>query len=79
MKKTYVKPMMGFESFELSTNIAQGCAYISEHELFACKIKIDEGVYIFGRACFSDGTYATQDNDTPCYDIPNYTNVVYTS
>lgn len=77
MKKTYVKPMMGFESFELSTNIAQGCTLISEHELFACKIKIGDD-YIFMINC--NAPYAAYaDNEEPCYDIPNDTSAVYTS
>lgn len=31
MKKTYVKPEVYFENFELSTNIATGCEYKSNH------------------------------------------------
>lgn len=31
MKKTYVKPLASFESFELSANIAYGCGKKSNH------------------------------------------------
>lgn len=42
MKKTYVKPVMGFESFELSTNIAQGCSKHSNATPLFCTIDIGD-------------------------------------
>lgn len=31
MKKTYTKPEMSFESFELSTSVASGCSVLANH------------------------------------------------
>lgn len=40
MKKTYVKPEVYFESFELSANIATGCGRALGHTVDTCKDKL---------------------------------------
>lgn len=74
MKKTYVKPMMGFESFELSTNIAQGCSKHSNATPLFCTIDIG-GVTIFTE---TNCDYTNPDFKV-CYDIPTAGMNVFTS
>ena len=47
MKKNYEKPMILFEDFTMSTNIAAGCNYISNHAENECGY-IVEGATGFG-------------------------------
>lgn len=75
MKKQYEKPRIVFEGFELSQSIAAGCSLISNFLPYACSIDI--GI----------GNVYTEDNceDTPgpgddiCYDVPDGSNVVFSS
>lgn len=77
MKKTYVKPMMGFESFELSTNIAQGCVKHSNATPLFCAVDIG-GESIFVDDIASGCTY-TNPNIKVCYDVPTAGMNVFTS
>lgn len=40
MKKQYVKPELYFENFELSMNIAAGCAIATQHADYVCPYTI---------------------------------------
>lgn len=82
MKKTYVKPEVYFESFELSANIAAGCGAgykgkVNSHDIHSC------GYVYNGEAIFSPGVcfYETQDGKEYglCYDIPNADNKIFAS
>ena len=44
MKKTYVKPEVYFESFELSANIASGCAFITKTHAEVSNCSYNDGV-----------------------------------
>ena len=44
MKKTYVKPEVYFESFELSANIATGCKFITKTHAEVSNCYFDDGV-----------------------------------
>ena len=79
MKKAYSKPVILFESFMLSTNIASGCGPQAEllHADYQCG-----KMFSNGQTIFMDGMYgcndikvvADQDGDgqwgTFCYHIP---------
>ena len=41
MKKTYVKPEVYFEDFQLSANIAGNCGTISNAAAYVCPITVD--------------------------------------
>ena len=68
MKKTYVKPIVTFESFAFSSNIAAGCGAVN-------------GIHAEG-TCLAFGTHGDVSNcqfinggaiiflETPCKDIP---------
>lgn len=65
MKKTYVKPMMGFESFELSTNIAGTCGKAVGHAEGDC-------LPFEGLPNLFLGEYCKQDIDNEgCYHNPS--------
>lgn len=70
MKKTYVKPKMGFESFELSTNIAGTCDKSAGHTVTDCVNVpgVDEG--LFGNACIVP---------VVCYHVPSEGDNVFAS
>lgn len=44
MKKTYEKPEVYFESFELSTSIATGCEYRTNHAINVCTYELSGGL-----------------------------------
>lgn len=83
MKKTYVKPEVYFESFELSANIAAGCGAgykgkVNSHDINSC------GCYFNSRVIFNTEricTDFTQDGTEYglCYDIPNGDNKIFAS
>ena len=52
MKKTYVKPQIAYESFQLSTSIAAGCALLSTSAAqYICPVEdAESGFYIFAEA-----------------------------
>lgn len=79
MKKSYVKPQVLFESFQLSANIAGNCSFKTGHA-------IDECAYTTGgRPVFVDGVTACTTTpadgkwDGMCYHIPEGTNGLFTS
>lgn len=81
MKKTYEKPEVYFESFELSTSIAAGCeTVIKTSTQGACPYVTDSG-----RAIFTDTVTActTKSGDTGtkygCYHVPIDTNNIFNS
>lgn len=83
MKKTYVKPEVYFESFELSANIAAGCGAdvmgkVTTHDIHSCGYNFNSKV-IFN----TEGvcTHFTQDGAEfgLCYDIPNADNKIFAS
>lgn len=79
MKKSYVKPEITFESFELATSIAAGCVLIgANQDMYACPVKDP----ILGFTYFhTDGCNATPTNgDTSlCYHVPTEGYGVFTS
>lgn len=79
MKKTYVRPEVYFESFELSANIATGCKLISNSAQFVCSVTDNElGVtYFTDSAC--KGYNPPDDKDKVCYGVPQANNNVFTS
>lgn len=83
MKKTYVKPEVYFENFELSANIAAGCGAgykgkVTSHDIHTCGY-----TYYNGYTVFSQGIcdYETQDGNEYglCYDIPTGDNKIFAS
>lgn len=70
MKKTYVKPEVYFESFELSANIAAGCVFKTNHDQNTCAYKTATGRTIFLEKAIcevptQDGSY-----NSMCYHHP---------
>ena len=47
MKKTYCKPQISFEDFELCANIAAGCAFPTNHWRHSCAYTIAGGFKVF--------------------------------
>lgn len=70
MKKQYAKPTITFESLDLSTNIAAGCAFLSTNSAeYMCPIVDEESgwtIFVDGRVCMM----TPGPGDTICYDIP---------
>ena len=83
MKKTYVKPEVYFESFELSANIAAGCGAgykgkVNSLNIHSCGYSYNsEVIFITKDVC----SYQT-DNGSEyglCYDIPTTDNKIFAS
>lgn len=81
MKKTYVKPKVYFESFELSANIATGCKLISNAAQNVCAVTDNDlGVtYFSDTASCGPGYTPPGPNDQICYGSPQANNNVFTS
>lgn len=81
MKKTYVKPEVYFESFELSANIATGCKLISNAAEQLCAVTDKElGVTYFADAASCGNDYTPpSEGDKICYGVPQANNNVFTS
>lgn len=79
MKKTYTRPVVSFESFELSTSIATGCEFKSGHQMDSCGYKVPGVGNVFiskDQGCdfeSSDGDYGI------CYHVPVDTTNLFTS
>lgn len=81
MKKTYVKPEVYFESFELSTNIAKDCEQrVTTHTQGMC------GIDYAGQWIFTDKITGCKDikiedngNEYLCYHVPVEANNLFNS
>ena len=79
MKKTYCKPRICFEDFELAANIAGGCTVSSNQAKNQCaydipgigKLFIDQSVCEI--KVFTDGQYGL------CYHVPMDSNSLFSS
>ena len=69
MKKTYVKPQIAYESFQLSTSIAASCALFGTNlAQYICPVEDpDTGLTIFTDLC----QVVPANGMTPCYDVPS--------
>ena len=77
MKKVYKKPMICYESFASSTNLAAGCEKtISNQTMYVCGITTSDPETVFfstsvdGGDCNAPGTDDIQTNDGFCYHNP---------
>lgn len=78
MKKTYVKPMIAFESFKMSTSIAGDCGtkLFTYSSYSSCSYDVG-GVKIFmGSQC---DTEPMGDSDSICYDVPTAATILFGS
>lgn len=70
MKKAYEKPIIVFESFSLSTNIAAGCEFTNGlHDQGVCGYETRNGV-VFTTEVTGCKYTQPDDNDTLCYHVP---------
>ncbi len=77
MKKTYKKPMIEFDSFGLSQNIAGDCTAISNQAIMMCAVDYD-GMFTLYAANNCDITPAPGDINI-CYDVPTLEHRVFQS
>ena len=82
MKKTYVKPEVYFENFELSANIAAGCGAgykdkVTSHDINTCGYIYNSGVVFNTGVC----SYFSQDGTEYglCYHQPMADNQIFAS
>ncbi|MBQ4573076.1 MAG: hypothetical protein IJA80_07345 [Clostridia bacterium] len=77
MKKTYIKPQIAYESFQLSTSIASSCALLgSQQAQYVCPVTDpDTGFSIFTELC----DVVPANGMTPCYDVPSENWMVFSS
>lgn len=78
MKKTYMKPEVYFENFELSANIATGCGWSIEHAQGHCWKGIesfqDLNIFLDAPTCKS-----TPDENGLCYHNSSDATRIFTS
>lgn len=76
MKKTYTRPVVSFESFELSTSIAAGCATKSNHAE-ECLFEVPGvGAVFLDKAT---GCEFTPEEGHVCYHVPTDQTILFTS
>lgn len=71
MKKTYSKPQIAYESFEMSQSIAANCEYISNLGKFICSIEIFDGFTIFTDGSNGCDSKPPEGDNKICYDVPS--------
>lgn len=80
MKKTYVKPQVYFESFQLSANIAGGCSLISNQGQNECPYTDPElGVTVFATVPSPCTITPAPGDKKPCYNVPEGGANIFTS
>ena len=75
MKKTYVKPEVCFESFQLSANIATVCAAPLNHTMVGCQPISGKNIFLDPTTC-TDGT---PDDNGLCYQTVTDATRIFTS
>lgn len=77
MKKTYVKPEVYFESFELSANTAAGCGKPLGHSQTDCRQILGD----FGslNTIFVEGCQLNLEDHGYCYHVPSGDDKLFTS
>ena len=79
MKKTYIKPEVYFEDFELSANIASGCATPTNHAMDECGSLVP-GIGVMFLDSVQQCVYKGQDGDQSiCYQVPTDATRLFTS
>lgn len=78
MKRTYVKPEVYFENFELSANIATGCERSIGHAVGMCWNGV-EGFKGFNIFTETHNCETTPDKYGLCYQTPTDANNIFTS
>lgn len=71
MKKSYVKPLIGFQSFAMPLSVSSGCTFLSTSGEMVCAIEMEEwgGATIFTEEI--DCMLTTpQWTDRVCYHVP---------
>lgn len=76
MKKTYSKPLIVFEDFHLSANIATGCGHATNHAQFVCQPV--KGMNLFLDK-LNGGCDYTPDDAGLCYQTNIESNRIFTS
>lgn len=79
--KSYVSPIVSFESFELSSTYASGCEYKTGHNVNACVYVLVGGRNVFvnsGTNCH-DITAPGGEYGAVCYQVPSDQNNLFTS
>lgn len=74
MKKTYVKPQVLFESFELSANIAGGCGKPLNHGMVDCQPLPGVSLFLDKGTC-----QYTPDENGLCYQTSTDENRIFAS
>lgn len=78
MNKKYIKPMVKFESLNMSTDVASGCASGPTFEEFACPVMVPEwGETVFGELNCDWSTPKMY--DMLCYHVPTADHNVFSS
>lgn len=79
MKKTYVKPELSFESFELSASIATGCGTVTKVFDAAQQCGVEDGILIVFTSKMSGCEKHDDGSGNICYDNSTDGLVLYTS
>lgn len=89
MKKTYTKPYIAVESFQLDAAIAASCSPTKGslgYSVNTCTLSDEKGIYLpnlpyLGFACANEGNAdivnGGDGNDSPCYHGPIDVNVMF--
>ena len=81
MKKAYSKPEILFEDFSVSSSIATGCSFISNNNVYDCKVTMpfgeDGSITVFAKGSCEFGY--PDDYDNICYHVPIGNVNIYTS
>lgn len=78
MKRTYSKPIINFDSFDVQTSIAAGCAVDAEYQSGTCPLII-AGWAVFVSEVDACKFKSQDGRDNICYYVPTAENMVFTS
>ncbi|MCQ2420187.1 MAG: hypothetical protein MJ118_03540 [Clostridia bacterium] len=71
MKKPYQKPVLMYESFELSTSIAAGCEIISNADWMSCPVTVPGlNIIVFGSKSAGCVYESPEPDSMVCYHVP---------
>ena len=80
MKKTYVKPQVYFEDFQLSASIAAGCEVTTTLQTAEGQCGFDDGAHIIFIQGYTGCVYGQDESSSSiCYHVPDQNYNLFTS
>ena len=81
MKKTYVKPMVAFENFQMKANIAGSCTHMGNQANGNSCVFQDNGwtIFLIDNSACTEGEFKLPVDSEVCYDVPTADTSIFNS